>query len=202
MIDIAEYIGIIAFSVSGFYIGRRADLDILGIYIVSFLTALGGGISRDIIIGRPPISMTQTAPVLIVIFITTLLIFIKRYRQSNLMDKFIFVFVDAIGMSSFAVSGAILAIQQHFNIVGVSIIAFLTAIGGGILRDILINEVPYVLKGGFYGVIALGIGAFSYILAQIDILHSIFITILFAVSIIVRMYAYKNDWHLPKVSDD
>lgn len=199
ILESAEYLGIIAFSASGFYIGKRNKLDILGIYIVAFLTALGGGVMRDIIIDRPPISFTQTLPVLIVVVITTLLLFIRHRYQHDIDSKPLFVFIDAIGMSAFSISGALLAIENGYNLQGVAILAFVTAIGGGIFRDILINQVPYVLKGGFYGIIALCIGLSLYLMDQAGILTTLSIILLFFAAVALRMLAYYREWHLPRI---
>ena len=199
ILESAEYLGIIAFSASGFYIGKRNKLDILGIYITAFLTALGGGIMRDIIIDRPPISFTQTAPVLIVIGITTLLLFMRHRYHHDIDSKPLFVLIDAVGMASFAISGALLALENGYNLQGVAIIAFITAIGGGIIRDILINQVPYVLKGGFYGVIAIGIGITVYLLETIHSLYTWTLIFLFFCAILLRMIAYYKKWSLPTI---
>jgi len=198
ILDIAEYLGIIAFSISGYYIGKRANLDLLGIYIVSFLTALGGGIIRDVMVGRAPVTMTDSIPALLAISTTTLLMFLKSQREGRLLDKLTFVAIDAIGMSSFAISGAMVAIEYQFNLVGVVVMAFLTAVGGGVLRDMLINQIPYLLKGGFYGIIAISIGMVIYTLNILDILNTVSISILFSISALLRLYAYKRDWHLPR----
>jgi len=199
ILESAEYLGIIAFSASGFYIGKRNGLDILGITIVSFLTALGGGVMRDIIIDRPPIAFTQTLPVLIVALIVTLLLFLRHRYHHDIDSKPLFVLIDAIGMTSFSISGALIALENGYNLQGVAIIAFVTAIGGGIFRDILINQVPYVLKGGFYGVIAIGIGMILFLLERTNMLHTASIILLFGAAVLLRMYAYLRDWHLPTI---
>jgi len=199
ILENAEYLGIIAFSASGFYIGKRNQLDMLGIYIVAFLTALGGGVMRDIILDRPPISFTQTLPVLIVVVITTLLLFLRHRYHHDIDSKPLFVLIDAVGMAAFAISGALLAIENGYNLQGVAIIAFVTAIGGGIFRDILINQVPYVLKGGFYGIIALGAGLTLYLLDQVALLNTLSLVILFFLTIVFRMLAYYRAWHLPTI---
>jgi uncharacterized membrane protein YeiH len=199
LLESAEYIGIAAFSASGFYIGKRNDLDLLGIYIVAFLTALGGGLTRDLILDRPPISFTETFPTLFVVVIVTTLVFLHRRYRHDIDSKPHFVFIDAVGMVSFAISGAMLALTHHFNLAGVAISAFITAIGGGIFRDILINQVPYVLKGGFYGIIAIAIGIIIYLLDILGVLNTFTLVILFFSGITLRMIAYSQDWHLPKL---
>jgi uncharacterized membrane protein YeiH len=199
LLESAEYIGIAAFSASGFYIGKRNDLDLLGIYIASFLTALGGGLMRDLILGRVPVSFSETLPSLIVIVIVTTLIFLHRFYHHDIDSKPQFVLIDAVGMVSFAISGAILALQHHFNLAGVSISAFITATGGGIFRDILINQVPYILKGGFYGIVAIVIGITIYLLNVVGVLNTFTIVMLFFSGIVLRMTAYSQAWHLPRL---
>ena len=199
ILESAEYLGIIAFSASGFYIGKRNQLDILGITIVAFLTALGGGVMRDIIIDRPPIAFTQTLPVLLVAVMVTLLLFVRHRYHHDIDSKPLFVLIDAVGMASFSISGALLAIENGYNLQGVAIIAFVTAIGGGIFRDILINQIPYVLKGGFYGIISLGLGLTMYLLDTMTMLNVISISVIFIIAILLRMYAYKNTWSLPTI---
>jgi uncharacterized membrane protein YeiH len=200
ILTVAETLGIIAFSASGYYIARRSGLDLLGIYIAAFLTALGGGIVRDIMIDRPPISLTHSLPIYLVFGITTALVLLHHYRETDFESKPLFVLIDAIGMVSFAISGAIATLETtHFNLAGVTAMAFTTAIGGGIARDILINKVPYVLHGGFYGIIAVGIGLATHLLHTIGWLNTLTIMILFVGGILLRIVAWRKDWHLPKV---
>jgi uncharacterized membrane protein YeiH len=199
LLNVAEYIGIIAFSASGYYIGRRNGLDWLGIYIGAFLTALGGGIVRDILIDRPPLSLTHSAPIYLVFGITTALLLMHRYREHNFESKPLFVFVDAIGMNSFALSGALATLETtDFNLAGVTAMAFTTAIGGGIARDILINKLPYVLHSGFYGIIAVGLGLGVYTLHTLTWLNTFTLVVLFFIGVSLRMIAYTRNWHLPK----
>ena len=195
----AETLGIIAFSASGYYIARRSGLDLLGIYIAAFLTALGGGILRDIMIDRPPISLTHALPIYLVFGVTTALLLLRRFRDSDVESKPLFVFVDAVGMVSFAISGALATLEStRFNLAGITAMAFTTAIGGGILRDILINKVPYVLHGGFYGIIAIGIGIAIGLLHQLHWLNTAAVILIFASGILLRMIAWQKQWHLPK----
>ncbi len=199
ILESAEFIGIAAFSASGFYIARRNRLDMLGIYILAFLTALGGGITRDIILNKTPTTFIYLAPSTTVIIVVTALLLLRRELNHDTISKPLFVFIDAIGMVSFSISGALLAYNHGFNLPGVAIIAFITAIGGGIFRDILINQIPYVLKGGFYGIIALSVGIIIYLLEKINLANNFTLVALFLLAIALRMHAYKSDWHIPKL---
>ncbi len=195
----AETLGIVAFSASGYYIARRNELDLLGIYIAAFLTALGGGILRDIMIDRPPISLTHALPIYLVFGVTTVLLLLHHFRDSNVESKPLFVLVDAVGMASFAISGALAALEvTHFNLAGITAMAFTTAVGGGILRDMLINKVPYVLHGGFYGIIAIVIGVAIGVFHQLHWLNAVATILIFVFAVLLRMIAYQKQWHLPK----
>jgi len=196
LFEIAEIVGIISFSLSGFYIGVRNNLDILGIFISAFLTALGGGIIRDTIIGIPPTSLVTITPSIIVLFMIVLLILLKFHKKQDHDGKPLFVFIDSIGLASFSIAGALIAIEHNFAISGVIIISFITALGGSIFRDILINSVPYVLKGGFYGIISIIIGILVYILHLYNLLNITYLTSLFLFGIALRWVAFKKEWKL------
>lgn len=199
ILEFAEYIGIAAFTLSGFYIAVRNNLDLLGIFIVSFLTALGGGIIRDTIVGVDPISFTVIYPTVLVFVIVNILILLKFHKKQEYDRKPIFIVADSIGLSSFSISGAMIGINSGFEISGVIILAFITAVGGGILRDILINEVPYILKGGFYAMVSIIIGIIIYILSFFDALGFLYISLLFAFGVILRLIAFYNNWELPNI---
>lgn len=196
---LAEYLGIAAFAASGFYLGVRAKLDLLGIYLSAFFTALGGGILRDLMANRLPYSLTHSLPSFTVILVTTLLILGRMHRREAILSRGLFVFIDALGMVSFAVSGAMTGLAAGFNAAGVTLLAFITAVGGGILRDILINEVPYVLRGGFYGIIALGIGLTIYLLNLAGWNGTFALIVLFILGVFWRMIAWRRGWSLPKL---
>jgi len=198
----AEYLGIAAFAVSGFTLGVRAKLDLLGIYLSAFFTALGGGILRDLMANRLPDSLTHSAPSLTVLAVTTLLLWGRMHRREPLLSRKLFVFVDALGMVSFAISGAVTGLEAGFNAAGVTLLAFTTAVGGGILRDILINEVPYVLRGGFYGIIALGIGLSIYLLNLAECDTPLALIPLFVGGVFLRMLAWSRGWSLPRPGEE
>ena len=152
---IADVIGIIAFAISGYLVGIRNNLDLLGILISSFLTALGGGIVRDVILNSTPFTFREYYPASTVLIVLALAIIFKLYEKQDVERKLIFVISDTIGLVAFSITGALLALEANFNIFGVVILSFLTAVGGGLTRDILINKIPAVLVTDFYGSIAL-----------------------------------------------
>jgi uncharacterized membrane protein YeiH len=193
MLEIADIIGIIAFSISGFIIGVRNNLDLLGIILSSFFTALGGGIIRDLLANREIFAFNNSFAGSIVLLVVIIGIYLKLH-QKNIENKTLFILSDAIGLSSFSISGALAGIESGFNIFGVVFLALITAVGGGMIRDILINEVPFILKEKFYGSISILIGFLVYLFK-----FSFFLPFIFIFGIILRILAYKKNWHLPKI---
>jgi len=195
--EIAEYIGIIAFSMSGFFVGVKNRLDLLGVLIATFLTALGGGIMRDVTLNKIPFTFSHNYPAFIVISVLLVLILFKFHKRDSLENKALFILSDSIGLVSFSISGALISIENSFNLTGVIAMAFLTAVGGGIARDVIINEVPFVLKTGFYGTVSILIAIILYVL---HILHATTYTnifMLFFVALTLRLIAYYAKWSIP-----
>jgi len=197
MFEIAEYIGIVAFTTSGFFVAARNKLDLLGVLIATFLTALGGGILRDLAVDKVPFTFSHNYPAIIVLSVMILLILFKFHRKNSIENKPLFILSDSIGLISFSISGALIAIEHNFNLTGVISLAFLTAVGGGIARDVIINEVPFVLKTGFYGIISLLIGLILYILNIFDYITFSTIFFLFIGSLGLRILAYYKHWSIP-----
>lgn len=197
---VADIIGIIAFSISGFLIAIKNDLDILGILIASALTALGGGIIRDAILSSAPFAFTSLYPAL-TLLATILLAYIFRiYKKDSIERKWIFVVSDTIGLVAFSITGAILAIHAGYNFFGIIILSFITAVGGGVTRDIMINQVPTVLISDFYGSIAVIVALALAMLELFNVLNEVSISAVAVLSVILRLIAFKREWHLPRLS--
>lgn len=197
MFEVAEYIGIIAFAISGFFVAVRSKLDFLGVLISVFLTAFGGGIIRDVIADRTPYAFSSDVPALIIIVVMTLLIVLKYHKRDSIENRPFFILSDSIGLISFSITGAMIAMEASLNITGVLALSFITAVGGGITRDVIINEVPFVFKTGFYGTISLLVGLGMYLLQKADLLNPYMMTVLFVAGVTLRMVAYYRKWSVP-----
>lgn len=196
-LELADIIGIISFALSGFLIAIHYKLDILGVFISAFLTALGGGVIRDAIAGRTPYIFSHDLPIILVVVTVIIALIFKLHKISNLESKTAFILLDAIGLSSFAITGSLVAIENEFNFLGVLILAFLTAVGGGTTRDILINKIPFILVSEFYATVAMFIGTAMYILNIFDLINIFNLTIVFVIGTVFRLLAFYKKWHLP-----
>jgi len=201
-LEIADIIGIICFALSGFLISVHYKLDILGVFISSFLTALGGGIIRDVLADRTPYVFTTNLPVILVVATVVIALLFKLHKIADLEGKTAFIISDAIGLVSFSITGSIVAIQNDFNFLGVLILAFLTAVGGGTIRDILINRVPSILVSEFYATVALIIASIIFVLEILELRTLPAITLVFIFGVVLRLLAYYKKWHLPTLSKE
>ncbi len=198
-LEIADIIGIICFALSGFLIAVHYKLDILGVFISSFLTALGGGMIRDALADRTPYVFTTNLPVILVVATVLIALLFKLHKIDDLEGKTTFIISDAVGLVSFSITGSIIAIQNEFNFLGVLILAFLTAVGGGTIRDILINRVPSILVSEFYATVALIIATIVFVLELLELRSLYTLTIVFIFGVALRLLAYYRNWHLPKL---
>lgn len=201
-LEIADIIGIICFALSGFLIAVHYKLDILGVFISSFLTALGGGMIRDALADRTPYVFTTNLPVILVVATVLIALLFKLHKIDDLEGKTAFIISDAIGLVSFSITGSIVAIQNEFNFLGALILSFLTAVGGGTIRDILINRVPSILVSEFYATVALIIATIMFMLEEFGLRNLASITIVFIFGVALRLLAYYKNWHLPTLSKD
>lgn len=195
----ADILGIMAFAISGFLIGIKNDLDILGILIASALTALGGGVIRDAILSSAPFAFTSFYPAVTLTTAILIAFVFKIYKKDYIERKWMFVISDTIGLVAFSITGALLAINAEFNFFGIVILSFITAVGGGVARDVMINKVPTVLITDFYGSIAVIVALLLGVVDLFGFLNEITIISIALFTIALRLIAYTKEWHLPKL---
>ena len=201
-LEVADIIGIICFALSGFLIAVHYKLDILGVFISSFLTALGGGMIRDVLADRTPYVFSTNLPVILIVATVLIALLFKLHKIDDLEGKTAFIISDAIGLVSFSITGSLVAIQNDFNFLGVLILAFLTAVGGGTLRDILINRVPSILVSEFYATVALIVASIMFVLEILNLRTLPAIILVFIFGVALRLLAYYKNWHLPTLSKE
>ncbi|MDD6276938.1 MAG: trimeric intracellular cation channel family protein [Clostridia bacterium] len=204
---IFEMIGTVAFAVSGAMIAISKKTDIFGVVFLSVITAVGGGILRDILIGTLPPRMFVDYRYVAAAFITSLLVFIAAYifredyqKRINTFDSINNIF-DSIGLGVFTVSGSKIAIESGFAVNGILVVcmAVLTGVGGGILRDAILGEVPFVLKKRIYALASV-IGAIGYYIMYSKGMNIAVATVIaVAIVFVIRICATVFKWDLPKV---
>lgn len=196
----ASIVGAIAFALSGFMAGARKDLDLMGVFILAFLTANGGGVVRDLLIGRTPAIMLGMLPFWLTAGTVMLAAGFRLQGRASLERNRIFLVSDAVGLVAFGITGALVGIEEGLHLFGVVTLSFLTATGGGIARDLLINEVPLVLHGDFYGSVALLLGVAVYALHASGLMNPLSLAMVFVAGLILRLVAHRRAWGLPKLT--
>ena len=199
MFEIAVIIGSLAFALSGVLMGIRKDLDVMGVFILAFLTANGGGVLRDLLIGRQPTILVSSTPFWLTTVVVAATWLFNIQRSSTLERNWIFVVSDSVGLAAFSISGGLAGLDSGLPFFGVMILSFLTATGGGLVRDLIVNEVPLVLRVDFYGSIALLLGVAIYLLHLVNGINLWSLVIVFAVGLLLRLVAYKYRWRLPRL---
>lgn len=194
-ITILEYIGVLAFAVSGAIVAIEEEFDVFGIYIIAIITAMGGGVLRDIVTNVGiPVFFTSYMTIPFIIAGTLLAIFLK----GQLKYKNLFVFIDAIGLAAFFVSAAVKSINSNYNFMLFIFAASITGVGGGVLRDIITNRKPQIFKHDIYCVAGIiGVTLLWFIYPIIGIESAQFTTLV--IIVLIRMISYYKTINLPVV---
>lgn len=210
-ITIMNIVGSLAFALSGVSLAIRKKMDIFGVIILAVVTATGGGVLRDIIIGRfPPVAFTDPSYVIfsgIVAIVAFAIVYIIRAKNhaipSKILDRYnkANFWFDTLGLAAFTVEGVHAGLQtsQSHNLFLLIFLGVITGVGGGLLRDIFAIEMPYIFTKHIYAVAAI-IGA---IVMGILVLYTPFQTISmmagFVIIVCIRVLAYHFQWNLPKI---
>lgn len=196
---VASIVGSIAFALSGFMAGARKQLDVMGVFILAFLTANGGGVLRDLLVGRTPAIMSGMLPFLLAAGTVLVAAAVRLHDKESVERNRIFTTSDAVGLAAFGITGALVGIEHELHFFGVVTLSFLTATGGGIVRDMLVNEVPLVLHGDFYGSVAILLGVAVFLLHWGGLTNPLSLSLVFLAGLILRLIAYGRRWRLPKL---
>ncbi|KAA9345775.1 trimeric intracellular cation channel family protein [Adhaeribacter soli] len=198
---VLEMSGTFAFAISGATAARRRNLDLFGICAVAFVVACGGGIIRDLCIGViPPAGLTNWQ--YLVVAISAAGLTVGFYSVVQRLKRPVLLF-DAVGLSMFAVTGAQKALAYGYNAEVAILLGITTAVGGGVMRDILLTRVPFILEKEIYASAAL-LGSLIVVLGD----HFNWGTggwvaiIALTVSFTLRILALRYHWNLPTPGDD
>ncbi len=204
---IFELVGTVAFAVSGAMVAIKKKVDIFGVIVLSVMTALGGGIVRDILIGCLPPRMFSDYRYVLAAVVTSVIVFVaafifrEPYRKSEKTVDAINNIFDALGLGVFTVMGANVAIESGFTVNGILVVclAVVTGVGGGLIRDVMLMEIPFVLKKRIYAVASI-LGGTAYHLMYIYAVNLRLATVVSVLIVFtVRILATVFKLDLPKV---
>jgi uncharacterized membrane protein YeiH len=187
--------GTFVFALSGGAAGVKHRLDLFGVLVLSFVAANFGGITRDVLIGAiPPAAISDWR--YIAVSILAGLITFYWYPATNRLRSPVLMF-DAVGLSLFAVAGTLKALSYHIGPVAAPVLGMLTGIGGGLVRDVLVSDVPTVFRAEIYAVAALA-GAVVVVIGQTLNLPAAPVAAAGAILCFgLRMLSIRLGWQLP-----
>jgi uncharacterized membrane protein YeiH len=189
-----DILGTAAFSISGVFAAMEKKLDIFGIFIIAFITAIGGGTIRDVLIGDFPVSWMRSNNYSIVIFLSAA-IAIMFYKLIKDYGKILLVF-DSIGLGFFTILGIHKGIEFNFSAGLCVALGTITACFGGLIRDIALNQIPHIFHKEIYATACIVGGILYFVLLKTTLPEEALDAICILTIVLVRLIAVKYNWSL------
>lgn len=192
---IIEIAGIASFSISGAFAAMEKRLDLFGIFIIAFVTAMGGGTLRDVLIGEVPVKwMLDLSSGFVVVLSTIAALLFTRVLQNY---QRILLLFDSIGLGFFTVVGVQTGITFHLHPVICVALGTITACFGGVIRDISLNNIPLIFKKEIYATTCILGGTLFFLLQRVEVPQMTIEIICLVTVVVFRLLAVKYDWQLP-----
>ncbi|GAK75854.1 MULTISPECIES: trimeric intracellular cation channel family protein [Nonlabens] len=195
-IQVIDLLGTVAFAISGALAAYNKKLDAFGIIIIAFVTAAGGGTLRDILLGVSPVSWMTNMNLVYTILICVLVTFI--FSQKLLKLRKTLFFFDTIGIGLYTVVGLEMGITAGLHPFICVTLGCITACFGGVIRDILVNEIPVIFRKNIYATACIAGGGIYFILRKFEAPENITFIVSGISVIVIRMLAVKFKWQLPR----
>ena len=196
---ILEIIGTIAFTISGVLIAIEKKMDILGIMILGIITSFGGGILRDLLIGITPPSIFLKPSFIGISLLTSLVVFFFYKHHLSFSHMKLLLIMDSIGLGIFTGLGVNVAFKNGYDSFFIAtFLGIITAVGGGVIRDVLAGNKPYILVKHFYACASIIGAIICFIIAKYgDNMIGVLVSVL--IVFCLRLLAAHYHWNLPKI---
>ncbi|SEQ08435.1 Uncharacterized membrane protein YeiH [Devosia sp. YR412] len=196
MLEVIFYIAITAEAMTAALAAGRRNMDWFGVCLLACVTALGGGTIRDLFLDHYPLYWVENPYILLLVCGAALVTigiarFVDRLRWP-------FLLLDGLGLVVFTIIGCEIGMEAGVHPVIVLVAGMVTGIFGGILRDVLCNDVPLVFRGELYATVSIVTGAIYYFGLAANIQHDLVILVAIAVGFPLRVFAILNKWEMPK----
>lgn len=200
---VIELVGTAAFAVSGALTGVKKEMDVLGVVILGLVTAVGGGFLRDLTLGITPPGTFQDPTCALVAIAVSLLVFVvccwpKLQHGQRIFEKSL-LFMDSIGLGIFTVNGILIALDcsAGYRKMLLIFVGVLTGVGGGVLRDILAGDRPYIFIKHIYACASV-FGAAAYLFSRGFLAPVQAVCLSICVTVAIRLLSSHYNWNLPK----
>ena len=191
-------VGLLAFAVVGSLKAVDAEFDLLGVAVLGVMTALGGGVTRDLLVDAVPVALRSTTDVSVALLGVAVGVALGRLGAADANHPLV-VLSDAVGLSAFATTGALVATSAGLSPFGVVALATVTGVGGGLVSDLLLQNVPFVLVEDFYATCAVAGGVVFWLATSASVGRRTSAVACAAVVFGLRLLALRYEWDLPTV---
>lgn len=200
LIYVLDILGTFAFAISGALVASDKKLDLFGVLIIAFVTAVGGGMLRDVLINSHPINWIGDLNYLYTIFMAVVVTFLFKSKILPL-SKTLFLF-DTIGLGVFTLLGLEKALSLDLHPIVALLMGMISAVFGGVLRDVLTNKIPLIFEKEIYASACLA-GGITYLTLNEFVLDKNLVFIIAAsIVVIIRVIAVRFNLQLPRIKDD
>jgi uncharacterized membrane protein YeiH len=190
-----EFVAVLAAAFSGFAEARNKKMDPVGVFTVAFITAFGGGTLRDVLLDRRPFFWVQHQHYILLFLVLTLIATPLLRLAHRVVPTTLFVVADAIGLGFFSIAGVSVANELGSPPIIAAMMGVITGVFGGVLRDVILNEVPMVLRDGKpYALAALAGCAFFLLVIDAGMPASLATWVAAALIVAVRLIAWRWNW--------
>jgi uncharacterized membrane protein YeiH len=197
LIRVIDIAGIAAFSIAGAFAAMEKKLDVFGIFIIAFVTALGGGTLRDVLIGEVPVRWMQDLSPGVIVLLSTIaaMLFTKAIKNSH---KILLLF-DSLGLGFFTVLGIQIGVSLELHPVICVALGTITACFGGVIRDISLNNIPLIFQKEIYATTCILGGILFFLVEKAEIPEMLLEAICIITIVMLRLLAVKFNWQLPTI---
>jgi uncharacterized membrane protein YeiH len=198
---VLEYVGTVAFAVSGGAVAVRAGMDWLGVAVLAIVTAVGGGTVRDLLLGRLPVGWIQDPWPVWVALGTAAVVIAEAYRHPSKApdSRRVVLIADAAGLAVFTVTGTLLALATGTTGPVAVLLGVVTGTGGGVARDVLAQQRPLILVGQIYALTAAAGATVLVVLTDANAPQEVARWTAIAVALVLRLLAIRYSWSLPRL---
>lgn len=198
LILVLDFVGTLVFALTGALKGLRYRLDLLGILVLAVFTGLGGGILRDLVLNTSPPLAFQNEVYFLICIAAAVLSPVLGPRLTNERWWNVVQTVDAFGLAVFAAQGSLLAWKQGFGPIGVMFLGTLTAVGGGVIRDLLVKEIPAILVREVYATAAAAGSMASWAILSLGWGEQVALALSLILTLVLRILGMVFHWQLPR----
>lgn len=194
MLVLLDIFGTIVFAITGALVGKSKQMDIFGVIVIALVTALGGGTLRDILLGNLPVFWISQPEIIVICVLSALFAF---FASGTLpFPRRTMLLADAIGLATFSVIGAQTAIMFH-PVIAI-MMGGMTGTAGGMIRDMLSDEIPVILRRDIYATAAMAGASVFVLLHHGQVNNDLALSLGAMVTLLIRLLAIRRRWNLPK----